>query len=278
MAVVVGEPGSGKSRLLAELAGIVGWTNEISIAGYEPERHVPLACARALLARLDAESDGDVLGKLIVRDRIDAAPVEQMRVFEAAHRVVATLSPLLLRADDAHWADDTSLALVHYLCRSAFADRRPVMVALAARPSSRVVDVIAAYRRTLGSERVRVIELGPLDRDDGILLARQLEPELDDRSAAALWQSSGGSPFWLEVLVSGEDGGSVGKLIGESVRSLSADGAALISLLAIAGRPMLFEDVVDVQGWAAKRVNDAASELELRGLAPTRGRPAGSRP
>jgi ABC-type cobalamin transport system ATPase subunit len=47
-AVVVGEPGSGKSRLLAEAAGRAPLSNRFRVVGYEPEREVPLAAASDL--------------------------------------------------------------------------------------------------------------------------------------------------------------------------------------------------------------------------------------
>ena len=40
-AIVIGEPGSGKSRLLAEAAARAELSNRFHIVGYEPERHVP---------------------------------------------------------------------------------------------------------------------------------------------------------------------------------------------------------------------------------------------
>jgi len=38
-AIVVGEPGSGKSRLLAEARERAGVPSSFAVAGYEPERH-----------------------------------------------------------------------------------------------------------------------------------------------------------------------------------------------------------------------------------------------
>src|SRR5881409_2124794 len=55
-AVVVGEPGSGKSRLLAEAAVRAPLSNRFRIVGYEPERAVPLAAASDLLLVLAARA------------------------------------------------------------------------------------------------------------------------------------------------------------------------------------------------------------------------------
>ena len=52
VAVVVGEPGSGKSRLLAEARTRSALPHSFAVVGYEPERQVPLAAASGLLRAL----------------------------------------------------------------------------------------------------------------------------------------------------------------------------------------------------------------------------------
>jgi hypothetical protein len=55
--LVVGEPGQGKSRLLAEAGNPAGFGHHLSVLGYEPERNVPLAAAREMLRRLGDSAD-----------------------------------------------------------------------------------------------------------------------------------------------------------------------------------------------------------------------------
>ena len=204
VAVVIGDPGSGKSRLLAEFQSLVDVREQISISGYELEQNVPLACARGLLERLKGAPGGEALEELAFGTRAGAAPVEQVRLFEAAYRALGALSPVLVVVDDLHWADDASLALLHYLIRAAHGDHRAVALVAGARRSVRATGVLDSYGRTLGTDRVRCVELGPLDREDGVRLARQLDTDLDQERAEAMWRTAGGSPFWLEVLASGE--------------------------------------------------------------------------
>src|SRR5260370_21967450 len=47
--LVVGEPGAGKSRLLAEAAKRIPAGRQFQVVGYEPERQVPFAPAGDLL-------------------------------------------------------------------------------------------------------------------------------------------------------------------------------------------------------------------------------------
>ena len=266
VAVVVGDPGSGKTRLLAEFQSLVDVREQISICGYELEQNVPLACARGLLERLKGAPGGEALEELAFGSR-PGAPVEQVRLFEAAYRALGALSPVLVLVDDLHWADDASLALLHYLIRAAHADHRAVALVAGARRSARATGVLDSYGRTLGTDRVRYVELGPLDREDGIRLARQLDPDLDQERAEAMWRTAEGSPFWLEVLASGEQPEpSIATMVARRLAPVGADAASVMALLAIRARPLLAEDIADIQRWPVARVEDAASALEHCGL------------
>ena len=115
-AFVVGDPGVGKSRLLAEASRCVDVPYRFSVVGYQPEREVPLAAAAGLLRTL-AESPGD--GQRLEAILFDPSPrtpaLESVRIFEAAHRAARRLEPALLTIDDLQWVDERSLALCHYL-------------------------------------------------------------------------------------------------------------------------------------------------------------------
>jgi hypothetical protein len=65
-AIVLGDPGSGKSRLLAEAAARARLPNRFSVVGYEPESEVPLASVSDLLRALaDATPQARRLGALV---------------------------------------------------------------------------------------------------------------------------------------------------------------------------------------------------------------------
>src|SRR5919106_3848874 len=73
-AVVVGDPGTGKSRLLAEIADRAQAANAFRVVGYEPERLVPLAAAADVLRALASRpSAGDRLGAMVF-DRGEEEP------------------------------------------------------------------------------------------------------------------------------------------------------------------------------------------------------------
>ncbi len=114
---------------------------------------------------------------------------------------------------------------------------------------------------------MRRLDLGPLDRLEGVTFARQLDSTLDERRAEDIWRRAGGSPFWLEVLASGEDSDAdIATIVARRVQPLRADAASMLAVLAIAGRPTLTEDVAEIERWPMVRAEHAAADLEDRGL------------
>jgi DNA-binding CsgD family transcriptional regulator len=266
IALITGEPGSGKSRLLTEALDRPAGATVLRLTGFEPSQPIPLAAAGELLRRLTrAPEHGRRLEELVFGGP-EQATRDPLRVFEAAHRALRTTGPVLLAIDDLQWVDDRSQALVGYLLRAAAAGLGEVVVLAAARPAPASAAFRALAEAELPAERRAMIDLGPLDREDGVTLARSIDRRLDDDAAAALWRRAQGSPFWLEALAGreAEDGPS---LFEDRLRGLSGDAGALAALLAVAARPFLVDDLAAVQGWEPDRSRHAARELVSRGLA-----------
>jgi DNA-binding CsgD family transcriptional regulator len=269
-AVVIGDPGSGKSRLLAEAAARAELRNQFRIVGYEPESEVPLASASDLLRALaEATPQGRQLGALVFdAGREGASPLDPIRIFEAAHRASRAVGPALVLVDDLQWIDELSLALCHYLVRAAQTTGQPLALIAVARPSSDAESFAASLRQLLPPEHLREIDLGPLADAEALELIKQLAPDLGDVAARSLADRSAGSPFWLEALV--RTGGAeidAGRLVTARLRGASADAAALLALLAIAARPLTLADASELNGWEVARTEQAARELVARGIA-----------
>lgn len=142
-ALITGEAGIGKSRVVAEMKARVRQRGMTTLEGhcFEPDRILPygplLDLLRSLLASRLAEDLARDLGPAardlskvlpelaaLVPDRSPAPTVdaeqEKRRLFQALAQFLVRQSaagPLLLVVEDLHWSDDTSLDFLLYLAR-----------------------------------------------------------------------------------------------------------------------------------------------------------------
>jgi DNA-binding CsgD family transcriptional regulator len=264
--LVTGEPGSGKTRFLGEVLER-SRLRHARLNGFEPSQAVPLAAAGDLIRLLvELPRGGADLGRLVF-----GAPGQEardpLRVYEAAHRALASSGPILIAIDDLQWVDDLSLGLVHYLLRAGAASRNALLVITAARPSSAAATFADGIHAVLLSERAVDLELGPLALDEGLQLVHALHSGVGDAAAAELWRRAQGSPFWLQSLALEQDGPAPSRVIDGRLRVLGADAVGLLTALAIVGRPFLAEDLAAVLDWPVDRLSQARRELVRRGLA-----------
>jgi DNA-binding CsgD family transcriptional regulator len=267
-ALVLGEPGSGKSRLLAEASKHADVVHRFRVAGYEPERGIPLASAAALLrALVEAPEHGSRLEVLLFGAPTDS-PLESVRIFEAAHRALRALEPALLTIDDLHWVDERSLALCHYLVRAAREHGQRLTVFGAARSDEVGRQFLDSLAQSLPDKRVTTLQLSGLSREEGIALAMSLVPTLDAAAAVQMWERTSGSPFWLEALARATTtGGDSPHVVAARLRGVGADASRLLGLLAVVGRPLDVVDASELAEWPPRRIELAATQLIARGVA-----------
>src|SRR5438552_732135 len=205
-ALITGLPGSGKTRLLTEVRNRERSTHQLNITGYESATQVPMAAAADLLRGLGKVSGaGEMLQEFLFAPEptVDRS-LEPLRLMEAARRALLGLDgSVLLIVDDVQWVDDLSLGLCSYLIRSAEAEQKGFAVIAAGRPASAGAAWQDTLIKELGADRVSTLDLGPLERDEGVQLIRQLAPKLDAQRATELWAQAKGSPFWLGILAGG---------------------------------------------------------------------------
>ena len=190
---VAGEPGIGKSHLLAELAQRAERRGALVLAGGAAEFEQELAFG-VVIDALDAyvESLGRTVVERLAADGLtelaDVFPslralrpahhgptvgAERFRTYRAVRELLERLTathPLVLILDDLHWADDASLELIAHLLRRP-PDAR-VLVAGALRPGQ----VKQGFVNALSG--ARTISLGPLPAEE----AMQLVHGADDRT------------------------------------------------------------------------------------------------
>ena len=225
--VLVGEPGIGKSWLLAELCARADGRKILVLDGRatEMERETPFA---SFVDALD-----DYLASLGPRDFAaieDHDQAELARIFPAltglaegsaaahgderyrAHRAARALLealaarlPVVLALDDLHWADEASLELLAHLLRHP--PRAPVMLALAYREGHAPPILRAGLESGPDQSAVERIELGPLDLESA---ERLLAPMVDAAVVPELYRESGGNPLYLDRLARAARDGSPG--------------------------------------------------------------------
>ncbi len=264
--LLVGEPGIGKTALIrAVVAGSDG-ALRVPLSGFEPARRTPLGAAADLLRVLrTAGREGAALDGLLQHGGPEEGPLAPVRVFEAARAALFALAPAILLFDDVQWADDTSLELCRYVVRAAAGDGVPLGFVFATRPGPH----LAALRRALeeSADTLVHLQLGPIDRDAGVALARSKDPRLTAEDGVRLYDAAAGSPFWIEALVRrAESPAFETDVIMHRLQSLYGDPAECLALVVVAARPISISDVAELLGWPHPRAESAVTALLDRGL------------
>ena len=214
---LMGEPGIGKTRLLAELAARADVQGHLVLAGSasELERDLPFwvfvdaldEYVRGLAPQRLDSLDGDVRTELttvfpslsgLAAGREIAPQNERYRSHRAVRELLellATAQPLVLVLDDLHWADSASVELLGSLLRRLPAG--PVLLALAMRPRQTRERLSAALERARRNGTSTLTDLAPLSR---IEADEFLGETVERDEAATLYEESGGNPFYLEQL------------------------------------------------------------------------------
>jgi DNA-binding CsgD family transcriptional regulator len=233
-AFVAGAPGSGKSRLVRELAREVAEEGATVLYGdcdsvvgtpYGPfaaalDQLVRHADPEALRRRLGGS--GGELARLLPELEARVGPVASPAAADAdaerhrLHTAVTDLlvgvgdeAPVLLVLEDVHWADASTLGLMRHLVRSG-AEARMLLVATfrdaEADVPAELTEALVDVYRTEGVARIRLGGLSESEIAEFVRLAAGVEPAADLR--AAIESLTGGNAFlvtelWRELLDAG---------------------------------------------------------------------------
>ncbi|HEV8247747.1 MAG TPA: AAA family ATPase, partial [Polyangiaceae bacterium] len=279
--VILGEPGMGKTRLLDELRARVTAAHGMVLSGraFEAEAIRPygpwIDALRPIAQARVPEPLRATLAPLLPELGGWGAPAaDRLTLFDGVARLLLHLSsaekgPIALVLDDAHWFDEASAALLHYVARALAGAR--VLFAFGARPGE-LSDNSAALKlvRGLGRERLSVsLELAPLDAQATSALARAFAPSVD---AQRIVRESAGNPLLtLELaraLSRGDDAAwdSIGSLISERLGHLDESARELLVWAAALGKNFDLETLAGVTGLPPLDLFGRLGELERHGI------------
>jgi ATP/maltotriose-dependent transcriptional regulator MalT len=289
---VVGEPGIGKTRLLAELEVRADAGGRLVLAGSasELEGDLPFSVfvdaldeyVRGLdpsaLERLGEDVRAELahvfpsLSRLSSADR-PAVQHERYRTHGAVRSLLEHLAAtrtVVLVLDDLHWADGASVELLGALLRRPPA--APLLIALGLRPRGGSERLSATLERAHRGGELGRIELGALSREEA---GELLGDTVDAERARALFEESGGNPFYLEQLARsastaassapdrGEGGvpSAVAASLSEELARLSEPGRLVLEGAAVAGDPFEPELAAAAAGTSEAEATSALDEL-----------------
>ena len=300
---VTGDPGIGKTRLLAEWARLARGHGVLVLDGraqHGGERIPFYTLVDALedhIGGLDHGADLDVLGSVFpsLRTPGRAGPtsgMERYRLFRAVRTLLESLASqgLVLILDDLQWADEDTAELLVQLLRQP--PRGPMLLTLAYRWRQAPVRLRAAVAAAGGDYPPVCLRLGPLS-------LAEAEAMLAGRGSRSwrpgLYEASGGNPFYLDALARSSadprtcdpDGASAGSssadeelppavtaaLLAE-LDALSPAGQLAARSAAVIGDPFCLMSVGQVSGLdtecAAASIAELAAADLIRPVDPTR--------
>jgi DNA-binding CsgD family transcriptional regulator len=240
--------------------GVVASALELNRRSQDPRR----AAIGTLLAGRDAESPA-------------AAGAGFYRIVEEIVDLVersCTERPVLLVAEDVHWADSGSLLAVSSVLRHL--PLSALLVVVTTRPSPLSAEAVRLLE-DLAAGGVRTIRLGPLTSEDVAELACQVLGAPPGPTLTELLAKAGGNPLWAvamlrsladEGLLRRSDGAmevtsselpaSMSDLVVRRLRDLPAGTLELLQVTAVLGDAVSLRDVAAVVG---KRPTEVVAQL-----------------
>jgi DNA-binding CsgD family transcriptional regulator len=274
VAIIAGEPGIGKTRLVHELLATLPAETVVLVGQAEPG-----SLARPYEVLLDAVEGRAEVDEELLADLGDPrrSPVERLHTGLA---VVADLigdAPAVVVFEDLHWADSESAALFERL-----ADQRgPRLLIGTYRPEDvtrrqPVAGLLARMERRHAVSHVRLDRL-TLSQTAAWLAAETGAPA-PLRAATALHHRTGGNPFFLEELLRALPGHdleslveqplpwSLAEVLRRQVDDLEPVSHKIVEAATVLGHRILFDLLAEVTGTGEDDLIEVLRDLVTRGV------------
>ena len=245
--LIEGSAGVGKTVLLAETArqARAGGRRVLRARGAQVESDLPFGVVRQLflpvVEGLGVAERGEVLagaaglaGSVLgIEGRVEPFAAMHGLYWLCAH--LAEREPLVLQVDDAHWADEPSLAWLAHI--GGRLEGIEVFIQLATRPREGSALPPSSLAQLAGQSGTEVLQLSPLSTESTVALVREaLGVEVSDSVCAACYAATGGNAFYLHELlaVAAEESFAQADDAGDRIAGLVPDRVRRVVLLRLA--------------------------------------------
>jgi DNA-binding CsgD family transcriptional regulator/tetratricopeptide (TPR) repeat protein len=263
-ALLGGDAGAGKSRLVAELSSRVtddGWRVLVGHCLDFGDGSPPYLPFSEALGRLASEMP-EVTASLVTTNPAIAgllpahrgltdsehapAPTDRSALFDAVHGALTQLSddaPLLFIIEDVHWADQSTRDLMRVLFTRQFSSPIAILATYRSDDLHRRHPLRAALAEWVRLPSVSRLQLGKLSNAEARQLIRQLHPgSLPESDLQHILARAEGNPFFIEELVAAtevSDGAlpaDLADLLLVRLEQLADNGRLVVRAASVAGR------------------------------------------
>ncbi len=283
VAILGGDAGVGKTRLLSELLVAAEQRGALALIGHcvdlgeAPPPYLPFSEA---FTRLAADRPDLIDEMLLARPAIarllpggsSRSPddrVERGELFEALRGALALLAernPVLFVVEDAHWADQATRDLLGFLFTRVNTERLAIVVSYRSDDLHRRHPLRPTLAQWVRLPAVTRIQLDPLANDDVRTLVHAIHPEpLNESDLASIVARADGNAFFAEELVAAAEqcagadhlSWQLADLLLVRLDRLSDDARELVRVAAVAGRRVPHGMLADVAGFPPDRLDAA---------------------
>ncbi|HZD01221.1 MAG TPA: AAA family ATPase [Actinomycetes bacterium] len=238
---IEGEAGIGKTRLVQSIVDDARSRDVAVFCGqahpFERTRPFGVVAAALDLSRRSPDPRRAAIGALLAGQGAGASARAagdiQYRIVEEIVDLVETSCaerPVLLVAEDIHWADSASLLAILSVARQL--PLAALLVVVTARPSPLPAEVVRLLD-DLAAGGARTLQLQPLKSDDVAVLACHVLGAFPGAALTAMLAKAGGNPLWaVAMLRSLADEGML-RRAGDSVEAATSELPASLSDLVV---------------------------------------------
>jgi DNA-binding CsgD family transcriptional regulator/tetratricopeptide (TPR) repeat protein len=228
---IEGEAGIGKTRLVQSIADDARSRDVAVFCGhahpFERTRPFGVVAAALDLSRRSPDPRKAAIGALLAAGDIQYRVVEE--IVDLVDKACAE-RPVLLVAEDIHWADSASLLAILSVVRQL--PLAPLLVVVTARPSPLPAEVVRLLD-DLSAGGAHTLQLQPLRSGDVDVLARQLLGAPPGPILTGMLAKAGGNPLWARAILRSLADEGMLRRDGDSVEATTSELPASLSDLVV---------------------------------------------